>query len=45
MKRIVIILAGFLLLTLSTLAGVAQATPPSGAPIREDAPPPPSCNP
>jgi quercetin dioxygenase-like cupin family protein len=31
MKRIVIILAGFLLLTSSILVGVAQATPPSGA--------------
>ena len=30
MKRIVIILAGFLLLTSSMLVGVAQATPPSG---------------
>jgi quercetin dioxygenase-like cupin family protein len=29
MKRIIIILAGFLLLTSLTLAGVAQATPPS----------------
>ena len=31
MKRIVIIIAGFLLLTPLTLAGVAWATPPSGA--------------
>jgi len=30
MKRIAIILAGFLLLTSSMLVGVAQATPPSG---------------
>jgi quercetin dioxygenase-like cupin family protein len=30
MKRM-IVLAGFLLLTASTLVGVAQATPPSGA--------------
>jgi quercetin dioxygenase-like cupin family protein len=30
MKRIIIIIAGFLLLTSSTLAGVAWATPPSG---------------
>jgi len=31
MKRVIIIIIGFLFLSSTTLAGVASATPPSGA--------------